>query len=73
MQTIAVSSSLIAGAAYDEERQVLLITFKSGAKWQYGDAGQPFTADDAAQFEGAASKGKHFLEQIKGVYPERRV
>lgn len=72
MQTIPVSSSLIAGAAYDDEAQSLVITFKSGARWAYGDAGQPFTQSDADAFAAAPSAGSYFLSSIKGSWPERR-
>ena len=69
---IPISSSLIAAADYDEQRQELVITFRSGARWVYGSEAQPFTPDDADAFLSAGSKGKWFLEQIKGQWPERR-
>ena len=69
---IPISSSLIAAADYDEQRQELAITFKSGARWVYGSEAQPFTPDDADAFLSSGSKGKWFLEQIKGQWPERR-
>lgn len=73
MQTIPVSSSLIAAAQYDEAMQELHITFqKSGARWIYGDAAQPFTQADADALASAASAGQWFLQQIKGRWPERR-
>lgn len=72
MQSLPVSSSLIQTAAYDESAQSLLITFTSGAKWAYGDASQPFTATDMADFLGAPSQGAYFLNSIKGTFPERR-
>ena len=73
MQQIPTSSSLIVSASYDEQQQVLTVTFKSGASWAYGDASQPFTQSDADMFTGAVSKGKWFLEQIKDSFPARRV
>lgn len=72
MRQIPITSSLIVGAAYDEASQQLAVTFKSGATWLYGDAIQPFTEQDAEAFEGASSKGQHFLNSIKGSFPERR-
>lgn len=72
MQQIPLSSSLIASAAYDEQAQQLIVVFKSGARWAYGDASQPFTPDDVAALEGASSKGQWLLQQIKGNWPERR-
>ncbi|MDE2103793.1 MAG: KTSC domain-containing protein [Patescibacteria group bacterium] len=72
MVEIPVSSSLILAAAYDDVAQELHVTFKNGARWIYGNSVRPFTAEDAALFEGAASKGQWFLQQIKGQWPERR-
>ena len=70
---IPISSSLIAAADYDEKRQELAVTFKSGAKWIYGNETQPFTPDDADAFLSAGSKGRYFLDQIRDVFPARRV
>ena len=73
MQEIPVSSSLIARAAYDAEAQELEIVFqKTGARWRYGSGARPFTQEDADAFAGAASKGQHFLAEIRGQWPERR-
>ena len=72
MQVIPVSSSLLSGAKYDEEKQQLHLTFKNGATWIYGDASRPFSQADADEFTGAESHGKHFLQAIKGNWPERR-
>ena len=70
---IPISSSLIAAADYDEKRQELVITFKSGARWIYGNETRPFTPDDADAFLSAGSKGRYFLDQIRDVFPARRV
>lgn len=72
MQAVPVSSSLLSGAQYDEENQQLHLTFKSGARWVYGDASRPFTPADLDEFTGAESAGKHFLQNIKGAWPEKR-
>ena len=69
---IPITSSLIAAADYDPQKQELAITFKSGARWAYGSEAQPFTQEDADSFAGASSKGQWFLQQIKGQWPERR-
>lgn len=69
METIPTNSSLLAGAAYDAERQELVLTFKRGATWAYSG----FSPDDLNDFRSASSQGKHFLQFIKGSYPERRV
>ena len=70
---IPISSSLIAAADYDEQRQELVITFRSGARWVYGSEAQPFTPDDADAFLSAGSKGRYFLDQIRDVFPARRL
>lgn len=72
-QDLAISSSLLRAASYDDEAQELTLTFKAGAKWAYGNGDQPFTQDDFDAFAGASSHGQHFLQQIKGAFPERRV
>lgn len=69
METIPTNSSLLAGAAYDADRQELVLTFKSGATWAYGN----FSPEDLEDFRSAGSQGSHFLQHIKGSYPERRV
>lgn len=73
MQPVSVASSLIASAQYDEANQVLIVVFKNGANWAYGDASQPFTSADLVGLEGASSAGQWFLSQIKGQFPERRL
>ena len=60
---IPITSSLIAAADYDPQKQEIAITFKSGARWIYGNETQPFTQADADSFAGASSKGQ---------WPERR-
>lgn len=72
MQSLPITSSLLTAAQYDEEKQQLRLTFKSGSSWLYGDAARPFTQADLDGFTGASSAGKYFLENIKGQYPERR-
>jgi hypothetical protein len=73
VEPIPVSSSLIARAAYDAEAGELHLWFKSnGAHWIYGSKVQPFTQSDADAFAGASSAGQHFLQNVKGSFPERR-
>lgn len=69
MESLSIVSSLISQASYDAELQELHLTFKSnGARWIY--RGVPQSEVDA--FASAASPGRHFLDAIKGSYPERR-
>ena len=70
---IPITSSLIAAADYDPQKQELAITFKSGARWVYGSEAQPFTQEDADSFLSSGSKGRYFLDQIRDVFPARRL
>lgn len=73
IRDIPIASSLILQAQYDDERQELLLTFRSnGHRWAYGSPSRPFTPADAEAFESAGSAGQWFLNSIKGQWPERR-
>lgn len=62
-------SSNIASADYDDETQLLAVTFKAGGTWEYENV-SPETWDG---FKGASSKGEFLHRQIKGRYGTRRV
>ena len=63
METIAVRSSFIKGAAYNEEGQFLRLTI--GDHWYYY---YEITKQKAARFKKAPSKGQYFIKYIKGQY-----
>ena len=69
MKTIAIASSNISGAEYDELAQQLYITFHSGAKYRYDGVSQ----EDADAFAAAPSAGKHFHNEIKDSFSATRV
>ena len=65
MNVIAVESSTLAAIAYDDDRGILQLEFRSGKMYRY--FGVP-----AAVCEGllrASSKGKYFNEVIRGHFP----
>lgn len=62
-------SSNIAGFDYVKERQILIVEFKDGARYNYFDVPEQI-------FEGmqnAASKGQYLAQHVKGVYRYARV
>ena len=61
-------SSLIARFAYEEERAVLVVEFRSGDEYQYFDV--PRTVHD--ELVAASSKGQFFSAAIRDRYPCRR-
>lgn len=69
MEFQAIASSTIAGAHYNYETSVLTIEFKSGAKYEY--SGVP--EDDYQGLVDASSAGSFFHNNIKDVYPTKRV
>jgi len=66
---VAMSSSNVKGARYDEEERILEIMFKGGAIYQYYDV-------DVDIWEGlldAESKGKFVWEYIRDNYEYNRI
>jgi KTSC domain len=62
-------SSNIAGFDYIKERQILIVEFKDGARYNYFDVPEQV-------FEGmqsASSKGQYLAQNVKGVYRYARV
>ncbi len=64
-----VKSSQIYAIGYDYNTQVLEIEFVSGEIWQY----QPVPLKVYEQLETASSKGKFFINEIKGRYHGNRI
>jgi hypothetical protein len=65
----AFESSNIRSARYDEDAQVLEITFLNGSVYEYYDV----SAAVAEGFEQADSKGAYLATRIKGHYRYSRV
>jgi hypothetical protein len=66
---IPVSSSNIASVGYDEERQELYVQFHTGTRYVY--SGVPAHIYEA--FFEEASPGRHFIYNVRGIYPARKV
>lgn len=65
-----VDSSMITSIGYDPDTSTLEVEFKSnGAIWQYPD----FPEYLWYEFEASDSKGKFFLQNIRGKFNEFRV
>lgn len=62
-------SSNIAGFDYVEDRQVLIVEFKNGGRYNYFDV--PVTVFE--RMKAAASKGRFHAQDVKGKYRYARV
>ncbi len=62
-------SSTIAGFDYVKERQVLIVEFKNGARYNYYDVPE-ITFE---RMKAASSKGQFLAQNVKGVYRYARV
>ncbi len=69
MHLTAVESTTLATVAYDEDRQLLQLEFRSRAVYRY--FGVPATVHEALL--GAPSKGRYFNQAIRGRYAFVRV
>lgn len=66
---VAMRSSNIAGADYDDDRKVLIIEFQSGSTYEYIGAGREY-------YEGLVSSpspGSYFHRQIKDRFQSIKV
>lgn len=61
---VAVSSSAIRSASYDEGSQVMTVNFTDGSEYSY-DGVPPDVFDD---FVGSGSPGSYFNQNIRGAY-----
>lgn len=57
-----LESSNLAGAGYNKDKQILALQFKDGAIFHYA----PVSLEQATDFYGAESKGRHYSQHIKG-------
>ena len=65
-----ISSEMIQSFGYDEENGILEIEFKKGGSiWQYYEFAEIHWND----FYYAESKGRYFLQNIKGRYREAKI
>jgi len=65
-----IDSEMIQSFGYDADNGILEIEFrKGGAVWQYYE----FAEISWNEFHNAESRGRHFLQNIRGRYREARV
>lgn len=62
-ERVSVHSSFIIGAVYNEEKRCLRLQIHSTYYYYYG-----ITRQKVARFKRAESKGKYFINFIKGKY-----
>lgn len=66
----AVKSANIRGVGFDRDAGVLIVEFKSGARWNYDGVPEQAFEEMTA---GTVSVGSYFARHIRGRYPESRV
>jgi len=69
MKWIAVDSSNISALKYDEKERILSVRFHQGATYEFFHV--PRSVFEGLM--GAASKGQHFHQHVKGKYEYRRI
>jgi hypothetical protein len=65
----AIASAVFSHIAYDPASQEIHVKLHSGARHAYGNC----TKADWHAFWNSTSRGSHYVKQIKGRHPERRV
>lgn len=60
---------MLASAAYDAEKRILHLRFRSGDVYRYFDS----PAKEYQQFLGAESRGRYFLSSIRNCFPYERM
>lgn len=63
-----LASSAISSSAYDEDTEVLEITFRHGGAYEYSDIPRKVNQE----FLSATSQGQYYQDMIKGKYPSTR-
>jgi KTSC domain len=66
---LTLESKMLAAAAYDADKHILYLRFRSGDAYRYFD----FPAVDYQMFLTAESKGHFFLDHIKNHFPFERL
>ena len=69
MTWLPVESKMFTAVAYDAEKHVLYLRFRSGEVYRYFD----FLRHDYQQFLSAESKGRHFLSNIRNCFSYERM
>lgn len=66
---VSLNSSNLASAEYDDERRVLIVTFRHGGTYEYSGV----DADTASSLLSSASPGEYFARQIKNRFSYTKV
>jgi hypothetical protein len=69
MEWQPLESKMFLSAAYDAERQILYLCFRSGDVYRYFD----FPQDQYEEFLNAASRGRYFLSHIRDHFRYERL
>lgn len=69
MDWLTLDSKMFASAAYDAEKHVLHLRFRTGDVYRYFD----FPAKDYQEFLNAESHGKYFLANIRDRFRYERM
>ena len=69
MTWLPLESKMFTSIAYDEEKYILYLRFRSGDVYRYFQ----LSNDDYQSFLCAESKGHHFLSNIRNCFPYERM
>ena len=69
MTWLPLESKMFLSVAYDAEKCILYLRFRSRDVYRYFQ----FSSDDYQLFLGADSKGRHFLDNIRNCFPYERM
>ena len=69
MTWLLLESKMFLSVAYDAEKRILYLRFRSGDVYRYFQ----FSSDDYQQLLSAESKGRHFLSNIRNCFSYERM
>ena len=69
MDWLTIDSKMLSSIAYDAEKQILYLRFRTGDVYRYFD----FPGDDYQEFLDAESRGKYFLANIRDRFRYERL
>ena len=69
MDWLTIDSKMLSSVAYDTEKQILHLRFRTGDVYRYFD----FPSEAHQEFLKAESRGKYFLENIRDQFRYERM
>ena len=69
MDWLQLDSKMLASVAYDSEKQILYLRFRTGDVYRYFE----FSGEDYRVFLNAESRGKYFLANIRDQFRYERL